>query len=87
VNVNAEIRDRYLRLLADRLPSALDGLNLLELGSALVDSIASVAKEKHRLLQADADGFGSLGTDAFTQRRVSAGATPNRRGNSFDAGD
>jgi ketose-bisphosphate aldolase len=49
-NVNAEIRERYLRLLADRLPSALDGLNVLELESALVDSIASVAKEKLRLL-------------------------------------
>jgi hypothetical protein len=50
VNVNAEIRERYLRLLADRLPSALDDLNLLELESALVDSIASVAEEKLRLL-------------------------------------
>ena len=50
VNVNAEIRERYLRLLADRLPSALDGLNVLELESALVDSIASVASEKLRLL-------------------------------------
>jgi ketose-bisphosphate aldolase len=52
VNVNAEIRERYLGLLADRLPSALDGLNLLELESALVDSIASVAEEKLRLLAA-----------------------------------
>ena len=51
VNVNAEIRERYLRLLADRLPSALDGLNLLELESALVGSIASVAKEELRLLR------------------------------------
>jgi ketose-bisphosphate aldolase len=50
VNVNAEIRERYLRLLADRLPSALDGLDLLELESALVDSIASVAEQKLRLL-------------------------------------
>jgi fructose/tagatose bisphosphate aldolase len=50
VNVNAEIRERYLRLLADRLPSALDDLNLLELDSALIDSIAVVAEEKLRLL-------------------------------------
>jgi ketose-bisphosphate aldolase len=51
VNVNAEIRARYLGQLADRLPQALEGLNLLSLGSAVVDAVAVVVGEKLALLE------------------------------------
>jgi ketose-bisphosphate aldolase len=50
VNVNAEIRERYLRRLADRLPAALDGLRLLELETAVVDAVAEVVAAKLELL-------------------------------------
>jgi tagatose 1,6-diphosphate aldolase GatY/KbaY len=50
VNVNAEIRARYLQELADRLPAARDGLRLLELESALVDAVASIVGAKLELL-------------------------------------
>jgi ketose-bisphosphate aldolase len=51
VNVNAEIRARYLGQLADRLPEALEGLNLLSLESAVVETVAAVVDEKLALLE------------------------------------
>ena len=50
VNVNAEIRERYLTRLVDRLPAALDGLRLLELETAVVDAVADVVTAKLALL-------------------------------------
>jgi tagatose 1,6-diphosphate aldolase GatY/KbaY len=50
VNVNAEIRARYLQELAARLPAAGDGLRVLELESSLVDAVASIVGEKLELL-------------------------------------
>jgi tagatose 1,6-diphosphate aldolase GatY/KbaY len=50
VNVNAELRERYLARLAERLPGALDGLRLLELESVVIDAVAEVAGEKLELL-------------------------------------
>jgi tagatose 1,6-diphosphate aldolase GatY/KbaY len=50
VNVNAEIRERYLGQLADRLPAELEGSNLLALESAVVEVVAAVVDEKLALL-------------------------------------
>ena len=50
VNVNAELRERYLRRLAERLPAALDGLRLLELSATVVDAVAEIATAKLDLL-------------------------------------
>jgi ketose-bisphosphate aldolase len=50
VNVNAEIRERYLAVLAERLPGARDGLRLLELEQSVVDAVAAVVDTKLRLL-------------------------------------
>jgi ketose-bisphosphate aldolase len=52
VNVNAEIRERYLATLAERLPDALEGLKLLDLQAAVVADIAAVVDKKLRLFQA-----------------------------------
>lgn len=51
VNVNAEIRERYLDRLAERLPGSLEGSRLLELESSVVDAVAVVVDEKLRLLE------------------------------------
>ena len=51
VNINAEIRARYLGQLAERLPEALEGSNLLSLESAVVDAVAAVVGEKLALLE------------------------------------
>jgi tagatose 1,6-diphosphate aldolase GatY/KbaY len=45
VNVNTELRRRYLGALSDRLPEALPGLRLLELGQAVVAAVAEAAGE------------------------------------------
>ena len=51
VNVNAELRARYLDELDARLPcGARTGLRLLELESAVVDAVADVAAAKLHLL-------------------------------------
>jgi tagatose 1,6-diphosphate aldolase GatY/KbaY len=50
VNVNAEIRERYLARLSERLPEALDGLKLLDLNETLVEAVAAVVREKLELL-------------------------------------
>ena len=50
INVNTEIRGRYLDELAARLPAARDGLRLLELEAALVDAVAAVVTAKLELL-------------------------------------
>lgn len=50
VNVNAEIRERYLTRLADQLPAALDGLRLLELEAAVVDAVEDLVTAKLQLL-------------------------------------
>jgi tagatose 1,6-diphosphate aldolase GatY/KbaY len=50
VNVNAEIRERYLARLSERLPEALDGLELLDLEEAVVEAVAAVVREKLELL-------------------------------------
>jgi ketose-bisphosphate aldolase len=46
VNVNTELRRRYLDTVAERLPDVHRGLRLLDLGCALADAIAAVAAEK-----------------------------------------
>jgi ketose-bisphosphate aldolase len=51
VNVNAELRERYLARLAERLPAAREGLRLLELEAAVVEAVAAVVGEKLDLLQ------------------------------------
>jgi len=51
VNVNAELRERYLTRLADRLPAALEGWRLLELESSVVDAVAEVVASKLDLLE------------------------------------
>jgi ketose-bisphosphate aldolase len=50
VNVNAELRERYLRRLSERLPAAVEGLRLLELEEAVIEAVAAVVDEKLRLL-------------------------------------
>ncbi|TML68140.1 MAG: class II fructose-bisphosphate aldolase [Actinobacteria bacterium] len=50
VNVNTELRRRYLHQLSDRLPDALQGLRLLELEQALVAAVAEAAGETLDLL-------------------------------------
>lgn len=50
VNVNAELRERYLIRLAGQLPEVRDGLRVLELQSALVDAVADIVREKLDLL-------------------------------------
>ena len=50
VNLNAELREAYLTRLRERLPSALEGLRLLELTAALVDAVADVVAAKLELL-------------------------------------
>ena len=50
INVNTEIRGRYLDELAARLPAARDGLRLLELEAALIDAVAAVVTAKLELL-------------------------------------
>ncbi len=50
VNVNAELRERYLARLADGLPQAMEGLRLLELEADVVDAVAGVVREKLDLL-------------------------------------
>jgi tagatose 1,6-diphosphate aldolase GatY/KbaY len=52
VNVNAELRERYLARLAERLPGAMDGFRLLELEAAVTDAVANVVGEKLDLLEA-----------------------------------
>jgi hypothetical protein len=51
VNVNAEIRERYLGRLSERRPAALDDLKLLELEAAVVEAVAELVGEKLRLLE------------------------------------
>lgn len=50
VNVNTEIRERYLSELAAGLPSARAGLRLLDLEAAVVDAVAQVVTAKLDLL-------------------------------------
>lgn len=52
VNVNTEIRERYLACLDERLPGARDGLRLLELESSVVEAVATVVGEKLDVLGA-----------------------------------
>jgi ketose-bisphosphate aldolase len=46
VNVNTELRVRYLATLAERLEDARDGARVLELGLALTEAVAVAADEK-----------------------------------------
>jgi ketose-bisphosphate aldolase len=46
INVNTELRERYLGVVADRLPDVTHTLDLLELGTSLVSGIADVAGAK-----------------------------------------
>ncbi len=50
VNVNTELRVRYLEVTAERLAAARDGARVLELNRAQADAIAELAGEKLRLL-------------------------------------
>lgn len=63
VNVNTEIRMRYLEVLAARLAEATPGFRVLELQSAIVDATAHVVGEK---------------LDLFSGRRVLAGESAGR---------
>ena len=51
VNVNAELRERYLTRLTDRLRAALEGWRLLELESSVVDAVAEVVASKLDLIE------------------------------------
>jgi tagatose 1,6-diphosphate aldolase GatY/KbaY len=51
VNVNTEIRDRYLDELQRRLPAVREGARLLELNAAIVDTVADVVAAKLELLE------------------------------------
>ena len=46
INVNTELRQRYVDVLADTLPSVSEALDLLSLGSALVSGLAQVIEGK-----------------------------------------
>ena len=46
VNVNAEVRERYLARLDSELERARDGLRLLELEAAVVDAVAEIVAAK-----------------------------------------
>jgi tagatose 1,6-diphosphate aldolase GatY/KbaY len=46
VNVNTELRDRYLETVAEQLESARDGARVLQLGRAVADALAVVVGEK-----------------------------------------
>ena len=50
VNVNTEIRTRYLEEVAARLPDVTPGYRVLELNSALVHAVAEVVDDKLELL-------------------------------------
>jgi len=50
VNVNTELRERYLAQLDVGLPAARDGLRLLELEAGVVDAIAETVEAKLALL-------------------------------------
>lgn len=50
VNVNAELRERYLARLDSELDGARDGLRLLELEASVVDAIAEVVSAKLAVL-------------------------------------
>jgi tagatose 1,6-diphosphate aldolase GatY/KbaY len=61
VNVNAEIRERYLDRLATHLPGAMAGLRLLELEREVVDAVAEIVTGKLELLD-NASGRGEGST-------------------------
>jgi fructose/tagatose bisphosphate aldolase len=46
VNVNTELRDRYLTITAERIEAALDGLRLLDLHAAQTEAVADVVAAK-----------------------------------------
>ncbi len=46
VNVNTELRERYLSRVAERLPGAYEGLRLLELTAEVIDAVAEVVAAK-----------------------------------------
>lgn len=46
VNVNTELRERYLEVTAEQLPAASDGARVLELNRAQVEAIAELAGAK-----------------------------------------
>lgn len=50
VNVNTELRERYLGQLEAALPAARDGLRLLELEAAVIDAVADVVAAKLSML-------------------------------------
>ena len=52
VNVNTEIRRRYIEELEQRLPEARAGSRLLDLQRALIDAVAGVVESKLKLLGA-----------------------------------
>jgi tagatose 1,6-diphosphate aldolase GatY/KbaY len=51
VNVNTELRERYLAQLEAGLPTAREGLRLLELEGGVVDAVAETVAAKLALLQ------------------------------------
>ncbi|MDH4178082.1 MAG: class II fructose-bisphosphate aldolase [Thermoleophilia bacterium] len=50
VNVNTELRERYLAQLAAGLPAARDGLRLLELEESVIDAVSDVVAAKLAVL-------------------------------------
>jgi tagatose 1,6-diphosphate aldolase GatY/KbaY len=46
LNVNTELRERYLTVTSDRIEAALDGLRLLDLNAAQTDAIADLVAAK-----------------------------------------
>jgi tagatose 1,6-diphosphate aldolase GatY/KbaY len=46
VNVNTELRDRYLTITAERIEAALEGLRLLDLNAAQTEAVAEIVAAK-----------------------------------------
>jgi tagatose 1,6-diphosphate aldolase GatY/KbaY len=46
LNINTDLRDRYLTVTAERIEAALDGMRLLDLNAAQTDAIAEVVTAK-----------------------------------------
>lgn len=51
VNINTELRERYLETLSEHLAQARAGANVLALREALVEAIAAITREKIQALQ------------------------------------
>lgn len=58
VNVNTELRQHYLRAVADHLDRVIPGLRVLELNQAMTEAVTAAAEEKLRCLEAGPEPTG-----------------------------